>query len=515
MHSGFFFVSSLSVVQWHLRRSFWDRFITFKYSHNKPKRITVPVPLEQPIESAPVCEVFPKIGIKGVRCAKRIPTDESDLPRSIFFKFQVWMMRVFGPSVAGLPEVDADPYARLASAYRGAKRRLYPPPILPREFSAPEPDLAALALAGPYYGYLSRLDEQRWQWDLRSLGDFEHLPGLYNLGSRVIFERTQNGALRPTLIECELGSITPADAQWPLARRIALCALTTHCGLLRHFCGVHFAFGFAGATTLRNEFRANHPVLRLLWPHIFDTQASNAMSIYGQLDPSGDYGRVYSFTVRGLYDAYDRTYPRIRLSDYDPIEYLETSGLAAAGIDSPGAANVSVFYEIFEQHANSYLSLYYRSDAELAADAAVQDWLTALNAAIPGGLPQWAKQPTVSGLARLVAVLIHISVIEHQLRGGMLWNYQAWTHVQPIRVYRDGRREPLDVYQWVVNTNLILNVNRAPLMQDFSHLALDESGAAVFRAFQRRLEGLQRELDENPRQPWKLYPDMLYANPNT
>ena len=34
---------------------------------------------------------------------------------------------------------------------------------------------------------------------------------------------------------------------------------------------------------------------------------------------------------------------------------------------------------------------------------------------------------------------------------------------EPVRLYRDGRREPLDVYQRLINANFILNVTRSPI----------------------------------------------------
>jgi hypothetical protein len=501
-------------LQWALRRSLWDAITVVKYRGNKPVTVTVPHALDRPIELAPIREVFPEIGIGSVRCAKRVPPDESDALRSRFFRFDLWLMRVFGPNLPGLPEVDPDWNVRLARAYNGAKRKLFPQPILPQEFSGSEPDLAALALAGPYYGYLTRLDENRWEWDFRSLSEFEHLPELHNLGSRVIFERAGGASLRPASIECELGSVTPSDPQWPRARAIALCALTTHCGLVRHFNGAHLTFGFAPAVAARNELPLDHPLLRLLWPHCVGTHSSNANSTFEQLDPAGDSSRTYSFTVGGLYALFDKTYAQLRLSDYDPVEYAQKTGLVAAGIHAPGEANLGAIYAVFEEHANNYLRCYYSSDTEIAADEVVQRWLHAIDTTIPGGLPEWAKQRSISALARFVAVFMYVVIVEHQLRGQTLWNYQPWTHVQPIRVYRDGRREPVDVYQWLVNCNLILNVRRAPLIQDYSHLALDERGAEAFRTFKGRLEALQRELDENPRQPWKLYPDILNANMN-
>jgi arachidonate 15-lipoxygenase len=475
----------------------------------------VPAALDGPVESVPLRSVFPTIAIDAIPFAKKVPADEASPLKRRFYGFQAWLAKHYAPHLPGLPEVDPDPQTRLAQAYRGRKRALFPAPLLPPEFAGAEPDLGALAVAGPYYGYLTPCGDGRWQWDLRALGDFEHRREVYNLGSRVVFERDAAGnALRPVLIECELGEIAPSDPRWPTARAIALCALTTHCGLIRHFNGVHLTFGSALAIATRNALPADHPLLRLLWPHVYGTQYSNEMATLSQLDPDGDFAQMYSFTLRGLYDAFERTYATLRLSDYDPVAYLETSGLSAAGIASPGASDLGAIYAAFEAYAREYLDVYYASDADLAADAAVARWLEAFGQAIPNGLPAWTKPLTVASLARLIAVLIYVVVVEHEIRGTLLWNYQMWTHVHPVLVYRSGRREPVDVYQRLVNSTMTLNVTRASLLEDYSYLALDERGAEVFRMFRSRLEALQREQNDDPRQLWKLYPDMLNANMN-
>jgi arachidonate 15-lipoxygenase len=484
-----------------------------KYRAAKPAHIPVPVWPDGPVESVPLREVFPSIAIAAIPFAKSVPADEASPRKRRAYDVQAWLARVFPPHLPGLPEVDPDPETRLAQAYRKPKRALFPAPLLPPEFSESEPDLGALAVAGPYYGYLTPGGDGRWQWDFRALGDFEHRAEVYNLGSRVLFEQV-GARLKPVLIECELGSIAPSDPRWPTARAIALCALGTHCGLVRHFCGVHLTFGSALAIAARDALPADHPLLRLLWPHFYGTEYSNEMATLSQLDPAGDFPQVYSFTLKGLYDAFERTHRNLRLSDYDPVEYLETSGLLAAGIASPSASDFGVLYMLFETHARDYLALYYATDADLAEDEAVARWLDAYDTSIPNGLPAWTKPLTVAALARLVAVLIYIVIVEHEIRGSLLWNYQLWTHVQPIRVYRDGRREPVDVYQRLVNSNMTLNTKRATLLQDFSYLALDERGAEAFRTFLRRLEGLGLKLEENPRQLWRLYPDMLTANMN-
>lgn len=504
-----------SLVPWSVRRSFWNAMTVLKFRGNKPVRIPVPTQFDGPVETVPMRALFPRIAIDTIPVAKKVPADEANAFKRRFYGLQAWLAAKLAPHLPGLPEVDSDPQVRLAAAYGAKKRALFPAPELPPELAGDEPDLGALAVAGPYYGYLTPTGEGRWAWDLRALAPFEHLPDVHNLGCRVTFERDEApGALRPVSIECELGTIAPGDARWPAARSIALCALTTHCALVRHFNGVHLTFGSMLAVTVRNTLPPDHPLLRLLWPHVYGTQYSNEMATLSQLDPAGDFPHIYSFTLDGLYALFDGTRAQLHLSDYDPVAYAASSGLRAAGIDSPSASDLGAMYAVFETHARDYLALYYASDAALGADAAVARWLDAFEASIPNGLPAWVRPLTRESLARLVAVLIHIEAVEHELRGTGLWNYQLWTHVVPVRVYRDGRREPVDVYERLVDSNMTLNVHRALLDEDFSYLALDERGAEVFRSFQQRLRALNLEFDETPRQLWKLYPDMLTANMN-
>jgi arachidonate 15-lipoxygenase len=88
--------------------------------------------------------------------------------------------------------------------------------------------------------------------------------------------------------------------------------------------------------------------------------------------------------------------------------------------------------------------------------------------------------------------------------------------VQPVRVYKNGRREPVDLYQRLVNYNFILNVSRAPLLQDLSYLAgNDRAGAVAFSTFLAELADLQIRLKAEPDECWKLYPADLEVSVNS
>ena len=138
-----------------------------------------------------------------------------------------------------------------------------------------------------------------------------------------------------------------------------------------------------------------------------------------------------------------------------------------------------------------------------------------LDALIPNGVRRHlGGDLTVENVARLVAVFINMATVEHEALGTGLWNYQLWTHVQPVRVYSNGQREPLDVYQRLVNANFNLNVSRTRLMHDFGYLALDRKGADAFRLFRYDLQRLQERMEREPGGFWKISPRILEANIN-
>jgi hypothetical protein len=94
--------------------------------------------------------------------------------------------------------------------------------------------------------------------------------------------------------------------------------------------------------------------------------------------------------------------------------------------------------------------------------------------------------------------------------------------VLPVRVSHDGRRDQLDVYQRLVNTNFMLNTPRAPLIADLTRLALREAAhperyvmaVQTFETFKRELEQIQESMGREPWMPWKIYPKNLEININ-
>lgn len=533
----------ISQARWSIRRAIWNWIVTTKFRTNVRLNVTRLMKDPEPLQMVPLTQVFPNVAIENVLIADRIPTDEQ-FPRfraklrhglSWFF---MKLYRVVSPIQAGLPSVDANPRAAFEQAYtrrhraaveQAAFRNKIPirevlmPPAVPLALEA-GPDLGLLAVQGPFAGYLKRSAEEGFfEWDLRELAGYETRAGLHRLGCHVRFAVDHDARrLNPITIDSELGRSTPADASWATARQIALCAVSTHTSLVRHWSWVHLIGGEYLSIVTRNMLGEYHPVCHLLWAHLFGTQASNRLGTEAQLAPDGDFEAVFSYQAKDMYRLFRDTVKDFSVQPWDPESFARARGVLEAGFETPTESNLQTLFEVMCRHTARYLALYYASDDELRKDQSLCRWLDELNRRLPNGIPLTPADVTRESLARFAASCIYLVSVQHDLLGSFLWNYQVWTHAIPCRVYKDGRRDPLDVYQRLVNMNFMLNASRTPLLTDLTPLALYESahserqGRAMeaFRTFRRELHELQDTMEGEGWTPWKVYPAMLEVNIN-
>ena len=553
---------------WAIRRGFWNLLATVKFRGYKPMKIPVPgSPLTWPrwilanifgkdlqkIERVPFNTIFPKIPIPNIMVAayeiivaEHEPADEWDWKFKFFTWVQVMLYWLFPPMQEGLPSIDADPYEALRQAYGKRHRKLFPPPVMPLELQG-SPDLGALAVKGPYACYLkqykSSQDDPEWDfehiesadksgdlyiWDFfRDLARHEHHDGVYNLGVTVLFMADRGyRTVKPVRIRSERGLSKPGDNTWEFAKKLALCAATNHLSLVRHFNGVHLAAGAHIAIATRNWLFPDHSLGRLLWPYIFRTQQSNRAVTLAQMEEGGDFESIFSFTRHGMCQLFEETHNQYEFVVNDPERDAQRRGIVGGGFDTPTQSDQREVWNLMFKHALHYISLYYKADADIAKDPKVNQWIDDLELWIPRGIKA-VKGGTVTcdSVARVIACIMYMVTVQHEILGSFLWNYQLWAHKQPPRLYRDGRRLPLDVYQRLVNADFNLNVPRNALMpdvdkqpyvKDYSYLALpDTTGAdTVLRDFQTQLKTLEAKWREDPWSVWRVYPTLLDVNIN-
>jgi arachidonate 15-lipoxygenase len=492
-----------------------------KFTLARPVKIPPPAK-GSVIETVPLSEAVPGVPIETIRVARPrdIPADEKSASKTLAYEIQVRLYSAFSPMQPGLPPIDCDPVQALRRAYTWPRKATFPPPALPAEFLG-SPDLGSLAVRGPYACYTERDDDGIYKWDLWRLGRYDLHDGLHDLGVKVLFrvDPARRG-LEAFQICTALGSAGPEDPTWELSKKIALCAATTHVSLVRHFNWVHLASTAHLAIATRNRLPPEHHLCRLLWPHVYGTQQSNDMVTRGQMARGGDFETIFSFTFDGMCRLFEETYREFRFTVNDPEQDANARQIRDAGFETPTQQNLEALFNVMHEHARYYLRLYYPdvppggSTMAIRGDEPVLAWLDELNAAIPSGVQVSRTDVTFDSLTRLVARIIYLVTVQHEILGSFVWNYQLWTHRQPLRVYTNGQREPLDVYQRLVNANYNLNVRRRALVYDFSYLTPDAAGKGAFVKFGQDLKALQASMEQQPWTVWKLYPKALKANIN-
>jgi arachidonate 15-lipoxygenase len=215
---------------------------------------------------------------------------------------------------------------------------------------------------------------------------------------------------------------------------------------------------------------------------------------------------------------FDTTYGQYQHSVNDPEKDGDSRGVRGVGFETPTQQNLEDLFNVIHHFVCEYLEIYYPENATGANDVRhnteILDWLDELNRLVPNGVGVDPKNFTWVDLARMVAGQLYLVTVQHEILGSFMWNYQLWTDRQPPRIYKDSPREPLDVYQRLVNANYNLNVRRRALMHNFNDIALDDKARAAMSRFQSALLDLQAEMDGHPHAVWKIYPRDLKVNIN-
>jgi len=462
-------------------------------------------------------------------------------------------------------------------------------------------------------------------------------------------------------------SVKPGDKHWGLAKKIALCALTNHTSIIRHWSWIHLIPATQLAFATRTILNPDHPLRRLLWPHIYGTVQATRVGTMAQMAKGGDFENVFSFPHAEMCTLFNDSYRDFRLCRSVPELDLQARGIGIkkgkVEFSMPTHENLKELFNVLQTHVKNYLEIYYHNELFGAGDfkdptslavklrnaadlvskflqdqfsnttqqllreyidatppseslqaALIQElnqilkgvslydkdrftqvtlrketqplieqnpkegdlirlnrflledaypqeiakrqnfihnnkelvtWLKTLHTGLPGGIlevlknevldetirtkkepPKEAdiqlKNVTLDNVARLIASFKFLGSVQHEMMGSLLWNYQLWTHRQPTRVYKNGGREPLDVYQRLVNYNFMLMVDREKIMNEKIYrrmtkgLPKEKKGKLEkwHGQFVAELEELQSTMDAESWEPWRIYPKDLEAHIN-
>jgi hypothetical protein len=503
---------------WKAKRWLWARWHTLRYSLAKPQTIGPPKPDQERINTIALGAAQPGIPAEKVQVFATLPKDEKSFGMRVSVSVALLSNKYLPPMDPDLPEIDPDIDKALAYGLSDGYAKAFRAPILPHIYAgAGLPELGDLAVQSPYSVFLTRGSDGILEMDFTMLRDFEHQEGLRSLGVCVRFsESAETGKVTAREIESdEYGTVHTVDPEWEASVAVAVCAATTHMSLTRHFNYVHLISGNHWEIATRNNLAPNHPLYRLVWPHIFNSLFTNHAITAVQMLPDGDFVNMFSFTHEGLMKYYDAMYEAYDIRMTDPEADWDRRGLDGSTFNAPSHENLCEMFDLMYDHTKRYVNAYYESDENLQDDRSVSAWLSDLDSLIPNGLNgALSSGLTRDGLARVIAAYIYEGNTIHDLTGTSLWDYQLWVDRNPVRIYKDGRRLPVDVYQRLIVNNFALQIKRAPMLADYGQVALDDQGAALFAQLYQECQSLQDRYDQTAAGPWRMEPKNLEISMN-
>ena len=499
---------ALMRAAWWWRRTVWSATWAFiAIMRLWPRRVRRPGP-DVPIEILSAPATYPDFRSPALVVPSDVPLGEMTLPGAISVQLLHLLQDVYPIISTHQPLAATDPHERLREAYSLIYRLVRTPPRWHADLSAAATQgnlLGAMAVGGPFAKLLERRDDRTGGYviDLDYLRPYPVRDGLAPLGCRIFFAERER-RLIPSGIEYHGRVVTPDQRDWHSVERLAQCSLLTHTTVWRHGMQFHVG-GVAPVAVVTHQLPSGHPLRRLLAPHIADTLSTN-FHTHLTLRRSGFDVSGFSFgyeTILRYYDAGARAFDIARL---DPREDILQRGIGES-LDYPHQPQALMYLALFENYVREYLDHYYPDDAALAADAAARAWFDGLDRAIMRGIRHYVPTCSKANLVKLCALFIYSVSVEHE--DNTMWDYAVFL---PATVRADGVGQSSGEVQAVQDFQFLISSATNRLMNDASHVALDEGGARAMRTFQARLASLQRELDGLPDQYWRSYPKNLEAS---
>lgn len=491
----------------------------------------VVTPEDGTVEFEPYAAAFPGLALPGVWHARTFPEWEHAPPRLrriAWTRVAVGLLRRLVPSTTG--PIPTDHSSFLDVVYPTYFRRAWPdaPRVLDPVAAAlagPDGDVVAeLAVRGSHAWALRAVRTTdgtpvagRYEVDTSWLQAYQPLPGLLRPGGRAVLEVT-DGRLRTVAVEAVDAGAGPGDPDGgvdpTLATRLLLAGWNEDHTTIRHNLFTHLTVltSFALATT--NLLSAAHPVRRLLHP-CFQTLliGNHEIATFQLSGPTAFAPRIFSHdAVQIVAMARDRL-GAFDVWDLEPDTQFARRGTTSTPFDYPYRDNVLTLWRPTLELAREYLAVYYPDEAALGADAAVAGWLAELDRLLPGGVSMPDGGPSRDWLARLCALLVHLSSVEHDYQNNVAWNYGTlgWLVPAVVPASREpmDRRRSFDLIATYLGTwkryNMLLTCG-------WPDLALDDLGRAVIRRWLDRMEAIQAHLATRGPEPWLSYP--INLNPS-
>jgi Lipoxygenase len=497
----------LRPLDWYIRQfvwsALWASIVVLRLRPKKP-----PLPRREHtihVISAPAS--YPDFQSQNLVVPDSIPCAEASVLADIGVPFLHLLQDLYPINTSYQPLAATEPQQRLRQVYPLLYRLVRHPPVWHPDLVQAAKDnrlLAALAVGGPFAKLLERVaDSNRYVIDLKHMAAYPVRQGLCRLGCAIHFVDS-GGNLELSHVEYAGEAMAPGAERWELIERIALCSLTTHVTVWRHGMQYHVG-GLAPVAVLTFNMPLDHPIRRLLTPHIWETISTN-FHTHLTLRRSGFDVTGFSFSYATILRYYDDGAKAFDLATLD-VRLDAARRKIPERLTYPYLPQALRYYALFESYVRDYVDHYYPTDTHLQRDRAAHVWFDTLDRYFLQGIRGYVPELNKENLIRFCTLFMYAVTVEHE--DNTLWNYAVFL---PTTVRQDGRGQSVGEVQLTMNFQLLIASATNRLMQDMTFLALDDGAAAIMRKFQARLADLQKEMEAEPSRYWQIYPQDLEAS---
>lgn len=356
---------------------------------------------------------------------------------------------------------------------------------------------ARTLVQGPPAGDL-RQEGDVWVVDCSVLALAEMREGCAPLGVKVAIHVDEQG-VRPAWIQKQDGTkVTPDQGEaWKVARIIAGAALQTYVGMVRHVLNLHYIAGQSLSVLVHNLLPFEHPVHRMLWPHVAGTLFVNWGASVNFVGPHTIGVHNYAPSWNGWKTLIPAGWKAFTWEDYDiPDVYARrgTDALIAKGL-YPFGEDATLIWNVYRGYVDDYLGLYYADDAAVANDQVLQAALKGLDPVAPKPL----RATTRAELAQILTRFISMVSVEHKLVSGIAWDYLCHPYWFPTVAKDAPTVEEAVPFREEAEANVMfryaISARSWRMLEDWSFVALDENGRGALKRFHAALGEAAKEID--------------------
>jgi arachidonate 15-lipoxygenase len=238
---------------------------------------------------------------------------------------------------------------------------------------------------------------------------------------------------------------------------------------------------------------ADHPLRRLLKPHIFSAAQVQMTAIKILAAQGGIAERLWPFTFEGLATLLKQG---IETAPFEPFPTrLKSSGLANLSDEMyPFATDALALHNICRDYVENYVEIYFPGES-IVSDPAVQAWWKQLETSAAGsglGTLQTRKQ-----VVDLAAQII-FAVSGWHSHVGANTKYLSDPSFLGAKVRAGSELADIQSTILIYSLNAVTGFNQPKLLDDFTHVYLDlhkEKAVEVFQQFQKSLIALGHDID--------------------